>query len=107
MAYDESVDDRVAEVALAWGAARRRMFGGTCYLLNGNMAAGVIGDELILRLGQEGGTAALTDSHVRPFDMTGRPMRGWVMVKPAGFAGDRPKDWLAQAKLFAESLPPK
>ncbi|MBM3146292.1 MAG: TfoX/Sxy family protein [Actinobacteria bacterium] len=107
MAYDQSVDDRVAEVALTWGAERRRMFGGTCYLVNGNMAAGVIGDELILRLGEKGGTKAMTDPHVRPFDMTGKPMRGWMMVRPAGFAGDRLSDWLARAKQFAESLPPK
>lgn len=107
MAYDEAIDDRVAEVALSWGAERRRMFGGTCYLVNGNMTAGVIGDELILRLGEEGGTAALADRHVRPFDMTGKPMRGWVMVAREGFDGDRLNDWLAQAKLFVESLPPK
>lgn len=107
MAYDESVDDRVAEVALTLGAERRRMFGGTCYLVNGTMAAGVIGDEPFLRLGEAGATTALTDPNVRPFEMTGKPMRGWVMVKPAGFAGDRLKDRLAQAKLFSESLPPK
>lgn len=107
MAYDGRLDDRVADIVLPWGAARRQMFGGVGYLLHGNMMAGVHGDSLILRLGLETADAALEEPLVRPFDITGRPLRGWVMVDPGGFDGNALDRWLEEAKRFAESLPPK
>jgi hypothetical protein len=107
MAYDEALDDRIAPIALPWGAVRKKMFGGTCYLLNGNMLAGVYRDSLILRLGEASGDAALGETFVRPFDITGRPMRGWVMVDPGGFDGEALDRWLDRARVFVESLPAK
>ena len=89
-------------------AARKKMFGGICYLLNGNMFCGVYKDFLILRLGEEKGGSALEKPHVRPFDITGRPMKGWVMVATDGFKTDAElAGWLGQAREFAGSLPPK
>jgi hypothetical protein len=107
MAYDEELDERIGEIVESWGTERKKMFGGTCHLLNGNMMAGVHKDRLILRLGPEGGPAALERPHVTPFDITGRPMKGWVMVEPGGFEGDALESWLIQAHEFAGSLPPK
>ncbi len=107
MAYDEVLDGRVSEIVSPWGATRKKMFGGTGYLLNGNMMAGVHGDRLVLRLDPEAGTAALRDPVVEPFDMTPRPMPGWVTVAPAGLEGESLRRWLDQARAFAQALPPK
>ena len=84
MAYDEELDQRVGDMVSIWGAVRKRMFGGTGYLLNGNMMAGVHGERLILRLGEEESLTALEEPDVSPFDLTGRPMTGWVQVDPPG-----------------------
>ena len=107
MAYDEELDQRVSDIVSGWGATRKKMFGGTAYLLNGNMMAGVHGERLILRLGDDDGSAALEEPFASPFDLTGRPMVGWVQVDPPGFEGARLQDWLVRARKFASSLPPK
>ncbi len=107
MSYDEELDARVAEIVDPWGATRQKMFGGTGYLVNGNMMAGVHKDRLVLRLGDEAGAKALQQPSVRPFDITGRPMKGWVMVEQSAVAGAGLVDWLALARGYAESLPPK
>ena len=107
MAYDEELDDRVANIALSWDATCKKMFGGTCYLLHGNMMAGVLGSRLILRLGAPAADAALTQPFVYPFDFTGRPMQGWIMVGPERLGDPELADWLAQARAFVESLPAK
>ena len=84
------------------------MFGGVCHLISGNMFCGVYKDYLILRLGDEKAGEALRKSSVRPFDITGRPMKGWVMVAGEGFKKDDDlRGWLNQAKKFAKTLPPK
>jgi hypothetical protein len=86
----------------------KKMFGGVCHLVNGNMVCGVISDFLILRLGKEEAEKALARPHVRPFDITGRPMKGWIMVSMEGFkTGKEMKDWLGMAKRFVLTLPPK
>ncbi|MCL5735958.1 MAG: TfoX/Sxy family protein [Actinobacteria bacterium] len=107
MAYDEELDQRVADIVGLWGAVRRKMFGGTGYLINGNMLAGVHRNRLILRLGAADADAALQDSAVSPFDMTRKPMAGWVQVDPPGFAGEKLEEWLLKARTFVSSLPPK
>ena len=109
MPYDEKLEARVRAVTAGWdGVASRRMFGGVCHLLHGNMVAGVWKDSLILRLGEDAADFARELPHVRPFDVTGRPMKSWVMVEPAGFkTAAQLKRWLEQARTFAESLPPK
>ncbi len=107
MAFDEELDARVAEIASAWGATRKKMFGGTGYLLNGNMAAGVHRDRLVVRLSSEDGAAALRQPSVKPFDITGRPMAGWVTVERDGVPGDELERWMELARTFVETLPPK
>ena len=107
MAYDEQLDGRIADAVAPFEVVRKRMFGGTCYLLRGNMMAGVYRDSLILRLGEKAAEDALREPCVRVFDITGRPMRGWVMVDPPGTEGSALDSWLGLAQRYAESLPPK
>ena len=108
MAYDEQLDARVADIAMEWGAMRRKMFGGTGYMLNGNMMAGVWRESLIVRLSGEEGAAALELPHVRPFDISKNPMSGWIMVDGEMLEEDHVLiDWLERAREFVETLPEK
>lgn len=107
MAYDVALDDEVASVVGPWGAERKAMFGGTGYLIRGNMVGGVHGDALILRMSPSDGEAALAEPGVRPFDMTRRPMAGWVMVDRGALAPGDVERWLTVARTFVETLPAK
>ncbi|MFE3644429.1 TfoX/Sxy family protein [Streptomyces sp. NPDC059169] len=109
MAFDEGLAERV-RTALGTdpGVTERRMFGGLAFLYEGNMAVGVIGDELMVRVGPEATEAALARPGARPFDFTGRPMRGWVLVAPSAVSEDGAlADWIERGRGFAASLPPK
>ena len=109
MAYDEGLAQRLREaLAGADGLSERRMFGGIAFMLGGNMAVGVTGDELMVRTGPERYAEALEHPDARVFDMTGRPMRGWVVVASDGIAADAAlADWVRMGADFARSLPPK
>lgn len=109
MAYNEELDERIKGVVARWkNTTSKKMFGGVCHLINGNMFCGVHKDSLILRLGEEIATVALTAAHVRPFDITGKPMKGWVMVGEQGYHTQEDlKAWLEKAKTFARTLPAK
>ena len=107
MGYDEDLDARISDIVKDWGATRKKMFGGTCHLLHGNMLCGVHNEYLIVRVGQEVASEALEEPHVRPMDITGRPMRGWVMIEPKGYRGDGLRAWLERARVFVSILPPK
>jgi TfoX/Sxy family transcriptional regulator of competence genes len=107
MPYSEELDARISAAVSGWGTERRKMFGGTCRLLGGNMMCGVHRDALILRLGEPGASQALENPEVRPFDITGRAMKGWVMVAQAGLSDAALQRWLEAARRYAASLPPK
>jgi len=107
MPYDQELDERLLNAVAGWGATRKKAFGGTCHLLNGNMLCGVHKDYLILRLGPEQADQALSRPHVKPFDITGRAMKGWVMVEKAGLSDEALRQWLAEARRFVAALPPK
>jgi TfoX/Sxy family transcriptional regulator of competence genes len=109
MAFDEALAERIRKaLARKKGIAEKKMFGGIGFLLNGNMLVGVWKDSLIARLGDEGGEDALREPHVKLFDITGKPMKGWVLVAQEGLAGDdRLKDWIERALKFVRSLPGK
>lgn len=109
MAYDEALADRVRELLSARsGVSEREMFGGIAFMVGGNMAVGVTGEELMVRLDPADAEKALTEHGVRVFDMTGRPMKGWILVSP-----DRTSDeavlaeWVDAGADYAASLPPK
>ena len=108
MAYDEELAERVRAAMPATGdLTERKMFGGLCFMLDGHMVCGVSGDRLMLRLGPEAADAALDEPHVRVMDFTGRPMKGYVYVEPAGLAGRALDRWLAGGAAFTATLPPK
>jgi TfoX/Sxy family transcriptional regulator of competence genes len=109
MAYDEDLANRVREqLADEDALTEKAMFGGLAFMLRGNMAVGISGDELMVRLDKDEGDAALDEPHVRPFDMTGRPMRGWILVGAEGVSTDPQLErWVARGAAFARSLPPK
>jgi TfoX/Sxy family transcriptional regulator of competence genes len=109
MAYDEDLADRVREqLADEDAVTEKEMFGGIAFLLGGNMAVGVSRNDLMVRVGKEHGDEALDEPHVRPFDMTGRPMKAWVLVAPEGVQTDAElAAWVARGVAFARSLPAK
>jgi len=109
MPYNEDIEKRVLNIVSDWdNTSQKKMFGGVCHLMQGNMFCGVYKDFLILRLGVEEAKSALESPFVRPFDITGRPMKGWVMVEEQGFRTEESlRQWLDQAKAFASALPRK
>jgi|SRR6187549_55680 len=109
MAFDEPLAERVRE-ALAGRAdlSERRMFGGIAFMVAGNMAVGIVGDDLMVRLDPEDAERALAEPHVRPMDFTGRPARNMVFVDAEGTASDEDlAAWVDAGTDYASSLPPK
>ncbi|MFI8519224.1 TfoX/Sxy family protein [Streptomyces sp. NPDC085481] len=109
MAYDEGLAERIrARLGADPAISEKRMFGGLAFLHEGNMAVGVIGDELMVRVGPDATGAALDRPGARAFDFTGRPMRGWVVVASSALSEDEALDaWIEEGDSFAASLPPK
>jgi TfoX/Sxy family transcriptional regulator of competence genes len=109
MIYNEEIESRVKKIVSKWkNTDDKKMFGGVCHLLNGSMFCGVYKNFLILRLGKANSKDALKLSFARPFDITGRPMKGWVMLESEGFnSDDELKSWLNKAKEFSRTLPSK
>jgi TfoX/Sxy family transcriptional regulator of competence genes len=106
MAYDETLAERIrTALARRKNIEEKKMFGGICFLLNGNMLVGVWKEFLIARLGPEQGEEALLEPHVKEFDITGKPMKGWVMIEPEGVEDDdKVKDWIQRAIKFVGKL---
>ena len=109
MVYDTEFTDRLDQYIKARPHyVRKAMFGGLGYLLNGNMCFGVLHDDLILRVGQHAAQGPLEQGIARVFDITGRAMKGWIMVPTSTTESDnRLHEWLTLAENFVLSLPPK
>lgn len=108
MAYDEALAQRMLDVIGDDVVDTKKMFGGLAVLLDGNMAVGVSGDEVMVRVGKDGFDEALTHDGVRPFDMSGMRMNGWVLVGGDAIAEDTGlAHWVDVGMSFAGSLPPK
>ena len=109
MAYDEGLTQRIRDVLGDQpGLVEKKMFGGVGFMVHGNMACGVHKDALIVRVGPEVYEEALARPHTKPFDITGRPMKGWVMVVSDGYESDEAlEDWVQRGLDFALSLPAK
>ena len=109
MAYDEGLATRVREVlGDRPGLTEQQLFGGLAFLLGGNMAWGVRGQDLIARVAADAADAALEEPGARRLDLTGRPMKGWLQVGPDGHAEDDDlRRWIDRGLAFAASLPPK
>lgn len=109
MVYNEGLAQRVRVVLEGKsGLVEKKMFGGLCFLLRGNMACGILDESLIVRVGLEKYENALKLPHTRKFDITGKSMKGWVMVSPEGHNTDeRLSYWIEQGVAFALTLPAK
>lgn len=109
MAYDEQLAGRVRKLLRRRkGFSEKKMFGGICFLLNGNMCCGVTGETLMLRLGKPAAARALEEPFTREMDFTGRPLKSMIYVDPAGYGTDTDlKTWVDRAVKFARTLPAK
>ena len=108
MAYNLKLAQRLRSELSEMPVIEKKMFGGIGFLLNGNMACGVHKDSLIVRIDPEKHSGLLKKPHVRPFDMTGRPMKGWLLVEADGVKTDKQLSaWVKDSVGFASTLPAK
>jgi TfoX/Sxy family transcriptional regulator of competence genes len=109
MAFDETLAVRIRRnLARLKNVENKKMFGGIGFLLNGNMLVGVWKDSLIARVGSDEYEHAVLEPHVKEFDVTGKPMKGWVLVEPQGVVDDEQlNEWIQRALKFVGKLPAK
>lgn len=109
MAYSEELAQRMRDVLFATpDLVEKKMFGGIGFIVRGNMACGVNKDDLIVRVGPDAYQEALDQPHTKVFDMTGRPMTGWVVVTEDGYQSEKDlENWIQKGVDFALTLPPK
>ncbi|MGH2984139.1 MAG: TfoX/Sxy family protein [Solirubrobacterales bacterium] len=109
MAYDEQLADRVRDLVSAHSeVSERKMFGGIAFMIGGNMAVGVLGEDLIVRLDHDESEKALAEPGVREFDFTGRPAKGMVYVAPEQTSDDGSlAGWVEAGAGYAATLPEK
>ena len=109
MAYSEALADRIRAVLTEQaGVTERRMFGGLCVMVHGHMCVGVVGEELMVRVGPDAYRDALAEPEAREMDFTGKPLKGLIYVSKAGIADDDAlTDWIFRGLAFVSELPPK
>ncbi|NNE36054.1 MAG: TfoX/Sxy family protein [Rhodothermales bacterium] len=109
MAYDEGLADRLRGIfADGNDVQEKKMFGGLAVMVNGHMCCGIVGDELMVRVGPALYEEALSRPHARPMDFTGRPSKGMVYVGADGFASSESlRAWVDLAMDFVDTLPPR
>jgi hypothetical protein len=109
MAFDEALAGRIRKgLGRKKGITERKMFGGIGFLLNGNLVVGVWKNSLCVRLNPDETEDALREPFVKEFDITGRPMKGWVLVEPGGVKNDgQVKDWIGRTVKFVGKLQAK
>ena len=113
MSYNETLAAKIRQLLgkrkeLGKRLAEKKMFGGVGFLLDGNICCGAWKEFLILRLGPDAARQVLGEEHARPFDITGRAMRGWAMIEPAGWRdAAKLRRWVAWAVEFTSDLPAK
>lgn len=108
MAYNLKLAEHIRTELKGLPFVEKKMFGGTGFLVHGNMACGVYKEDMIVRVDPAKYEALLKKNHVKLFDITGRPMKGWLMVEPAGCKTARQlSSWMKEGVEFALTLPPK
>ena len=109
MAYDEGLAQRIRETFEGQpGVVEKKMFGGIAFMVQGNMSVGVVGEELMVRVGPDAYDSALAEPHAREMDFTGKPMKGLIYVSPTGIATDDAlTDWVFRGLAFVMELPAK
>jgi hypothetical protein len=107
MTYDAALAERVrGRLGDRQGVTERTMFGGPAFLEHGHLVVGVHGDDLVVRLERGQVPEALRRAGARPFDLTGRPLSGWLLVRGDGLSDDELDGWLTGARDFVATLPP-
>ena len=109
MVFDEHLAERVRRtIGERQGVSEKKMFGGLAFLLHGNMSCGIHGSELIVRIDPKTTDSALRGPGIRVFDITGRPMKGWLLVN-ANALGDEAalERWVRRGLDYAATLPKK
>jgi len=109
VAFDDKLAKRIRkQLDKRPGVTEKRMFGGIAFLLNGNMCCGVHGQELIVRIAPEQTDQALSQPHTRVFDLSGRPMKGWILVQPKGLTTEGAlAKWIRTGMKYVALLPAK
>lgn len=108
MAYDLKLAERIRAQLDDLPFVEKKMFGGIGFLLGGNMACGVYKEDLVVRADPKTTNALLKKPHAKPFDITGKPMKGWLLVEPDGVKTNRQLNaWLKKSVEFASTLPLK
>jgi hypothetical protein len=108
MAYNEALAKRIDDLMKGKkNFTRKEMFGGVGYLYNGNMCVGVHKDELIVRFDPKTTDEVMKKKGVKVFDITGRPMKGWILVNADGIKGNDLNKWFDIAFSFVKTLPSK
>lgn len=109
MAYSESLAQRIRDaLGQRHSITEKKMFGGVGFLYHGNLLIGIWKHSLIARLGPEQATLARQEPHIGEFDITGRPMKGWVLIEPEGVETDEQlRGWIEKSVAFVSTFPPK
>lgn len=109
MAFDEGLAERIRDLLRDHrGITERKMFGGLAFMRDGHMFVGILGDNLMARVGPESYAKALAQKHVREMDFTGKPLKGYIYVAPAGFESDAAlESWVSRCAEFVRTLPVK
>jgi TfoX/Sxy family transcriptional regulator of competence genes len=108
MAYNLKLAERIRSQLDGLPFVEKKMFGGVGFMFNGNMACGVNKDNLIVRVDPEKHSTLLKKPHAKPFDLTGKPMKGWLLIEADGFRTDKQLNaWIKEGVEFASTLPPK
>ena len=110
MAYNLKLAERIRAEVNGLPVIEKKMFGGVGYMLNGNMACGILGDDMIVRVSLADYESMLKRKHVKLFTMKSgpRPMKGWIMVEPEGCKTAKQLNaWVKKGVAFASVLPPK
>ena len=107
MTYSEELAERMrVALAASRNLEERRMFGGLAFMVNGHMCCGVVGDELMVRVGPDLYQSSLAQPHAREMDFTGKPLKGMVYVGTQGIATERQLgEWVQRGLAFVSTLP--
>lgn len=109
MQNEDPLSGRIRQILSGRGkVSERKMFGGVCFMINGNMCVGTWKGSLIVRFDKNRQDEILAKPHAKPADMNGQVMKGWALVEPAGIESENDlRAWVDRAAKFAGSLPPK
>lgn len=108
MAYDEKFAERVRAELQGLPYVEKKMFGGLGYLIHGNMACGWYNGHMVARIDPAHHASYLKKKYVRPFDLRGKPMKGWLLIEPDGYkTAKQLRAWIKIGLEYAASLPPK